>query len=98
MGFFMKKFLFCFLIFNLFLVNSSFANTSTVYSPDIEIGQFFTYEVITSSLDVTHKREQFVKENVFHYYMQQFSIDNHVEISVVNVTNEIVNFTFSCHL
>jgi len=96
MGFVMRKFLFCFLIFNLFFINSSLISESTIYSPDIEIDQSFTYEIITSSLDVTHKRKHFVVEDVFQFGLQQFSISNPIEISVINYTDSYVNFTLSC--
>lgn len=96
MGFVMRKFLFCFLIFNLFFINSSLISESTIYSPDIEIDQSFTYEVITSSLDVSHKREHFVKDEVFQYFLQQFSISNPITISVVNVSDIVINYTLSC--
>ena len=96
MGFVMRKFLFCFLIFNLFFINSSLISESTIYSPDIEIDQSFTYEVITSSLDVSHKREQYIKDDVFQYNLQQFSISNPISISVVNVSDIVINYTLSC--
>lgn len=96
MGFVMRKFLFCFLIFNLFFINSSLISNSTTYSPNVENGQTFTYEIITSSLDVTHKREQYIKDEVFQYNLQQFSISNPITISVVNVSDIVINYTLSC--
>lgn len=96
MGFVLRKILFCLLIINLFFVNGSFIGESSTYSSNIEIGQSFTYEIISSSLDVSHKREHLVKDDVFQYDLQQFLITSPITISVVNITELVVNYTFSC--
>lgn len=96
MGLFVRKFLLWFLISSLLFVNISYISESPPCSPDVEIGQSFTYEIITSSLDVTHKREHFVKDDVFQYFLQQFSISNPITISVVNVSDLVINYTLSC--
>lgn len=96
MGLFVRKFLLWFLISSLLFVNISYISESPPCSPDVEIDQSFTYEVITSSLDVSHKREHFVKDDVFQYFLQQFSKSSPITISVVNVSDWIINYTFSC--
>jgi len=96
LGFNLRKILFCILITSLLFVNTSFICESTTFSPDLEIDQSFTYEVITTSLDVSHKREHFVKDEVFQYFLQQFSISNPITISVVNVSDIVINYTLSC--
>jgi len=96
MGLFVRKFLLWFLISSLLFVNISYISESPPCSLDVEIGQSFTYEVITSSLDVSHKREQYVKEDVFQYFLQQFSISNPIAISVVNISDLVINYTLSC--
>jgi hypothetical protein len=96
MGFVLRKILFCLLIINLFFVNGSFIGESAIYSSNIEIDQSFTYEIISSSLDVSHRREHLVKEDVFQYDLQQFLITSPITISVVNITELVVNYTFSC--
>lgn len=91
----MKKIIFFIFICSLFTSCFTLEGNSTTHRTNNLKEQSFVYEILTSTIDTTIRRDHY-SINTFQINGNQFSTDNSVRLTVNNYTSDFINYTLSC--